>query len=53
LAHAVEIEKIDELVHPDIAGQYDYYYVPTFYGSGKAAQRCGGYPGAVKLSLIS
>jgi len=28
---AVEIEKIDELVHPDVAGQYDYYYVPTFY----------------------
>jgi len=32
---ALEIEKIDELVHPDIAGKYDYYYVPTFYVGGK------------------
>lgn len=28
---ALEIEKIDELIYPDIAEQYDYYYVPTFY----------------------
>ena len=28
---AVEIEKIDELVYPDVAGRYDYYYVPTYY----------------------
>jgi glutaredoxin len=33
---AIEIEKIDELVHPDIADRYDYYYVPTYYvGSEK------------------
>ena len=27
----LEIEKIDERVHPDIAKKYDYFYVPTFY----------------------
>jgi glutaredoxin len=28
---SLEIEKIDELIYPDIAGKYDYYYVPTYY----------------------
>jgi len=33
---SLEIEKIDETVHPEIADKYDYYYVPTFYvGSEK------------------
>lgn len=32
---AVEIEKIDELQEPDVANQYDYWYVPTFYVDGK------------------
>ncbi|MEF9919478.1 glutaredoxin family protein [Anaerorhabdus sp.] len=27
----VEIEMIDEHKNPEIADQYDYYYVPTFY----------------------
>lgn len=27
----VQIEIIDETQHPDIANQYDYYYVPTYY----------------------
>ena len=27
----IEIEKIDELVYPEIARRYDYYYVPTYY----------------------
>ena len=27
----IEIEMIEETQHPDIADQYDYYYVPTFY----------------------
>ena len=27
----LEIEKIDELVYPDIAEKYDYWYVPTYY----------------------
>ena len=28
---AVEIETIEESKEPEIANQYDYYYVPTFY----------------------
>lgn len=32
---AVEIERVDEKKHPDIADQYDYWYVPTFYMDGK------------------
>ncbi len=27
----VEIEKIEESRHPEVAGQYDYYAVPTFF----------------------
>ena len=27
----LEIEIIDENVHSDIANQYDYYYVPTYF----------------------
>lgn len=27
----IEIEMIDEKLHPEIADTYDYYYVPTFY----------------------
>ena len=28
---SLDIRKIDENVYPDIAGNYDYYYVPTYY----------------------
>lgn len=28
---AVEIETIEESKKPEVANQYDYYYVPTFY----------------------
>ena len=31
----LEIEMIDELVYPDTAAQFDYYYVPTYYVDGK------------------
>lgn len=27
----VEIVRIEESLQPEIANQYDYYYVPTFY----------------------
>lgn len=30
----VEVERIDENLCPDIACQYDYWYVPTFYVDG-------------------
>ena len=40
----IEIEKIDELVHPDIARRYDYYYVPTFYvGNEKLHEGAASY----------
>ena len=32
---SIEIEMIDERVHPDIAEKYDYYYVPTYYVDGE------------------
>lgn len=32
---SLEIEKIDEKIHPDLAEKYDYYYVPTFYVGGE------------------
>jgi len=32
---ALEIENIDEVLHPNIANKYDYYYVPTYYVGGK------------------
>jgi len=31
----LEIEIIDEVEQPELANQYDYYYVPTFYVDGK------------------
>lgn len=31
----LEIEMIDEKLHPDVAEKYDYYYVPTYYVDGK------------------
>jgi hypothetical protein len=31
----VEIERIDELKHPDTANRYNYWFVPTFYVDGK------------------
>ncbi len=32
---SVDIEMIDEKLHPEIAEQYDYYYVPTFFLDGR------------------
>jgi len=31
----LEIEIIDEVEEPDIANQYDYYFVPTYYLDGE------------------
>lgn len=30
----VAVTIVDELVEPDLADQYDYYYVPTYYIDG-------------------
>lgn len=31
----VEIDWIEESEHPELAGKYDYYYVPTIYAGDK------------------
>ena len=31
----LDIQIIDEIEQPDIANEYDYYYVPTYYLDGK------------------
>ncbi len=38
----VNIEKIEESEHPEIADQYDYYYVPTMYVDGKKIYEAHG-----------
>ena len=30
----IEVKIIDEELHPEIAKQYSYYYVPTYYVDG-------------------
>ena len=31
----IEIEMIDEHLHPDIADRYDYYFVPSYFYEGR------------------
>ena len=31
----VNVEWIEESEHPELAGKYDYYYVPTIFAAGK------------------
>ncbi len=40
----IEIELIEESQHPEIADQYDYYYVPTFYVGDEKVHEGGIYP---------
>ena len=44
---ALEIENIDEVVHPDIAKRYDYYYVPSYYVENQKL-----HEGAASLEII-
>ena len=44
---ALEIEKIDESIYPDVAGQYDYHYVPTYYVDGEKL-----HEGAANLDAV-
>lgn len=39
----IEMELIDELEEPELADQYDYYYVPTFYVDGHKVHEGGIY----------
>ena len=43
----IEIDIIDESRHPDIAGRYDYYYVPTYYIDGKKV-----HEGVASLKIV-
>jgi glutaredoxin len=47
----IEIETIEETLHPDIADQYDYYYVPTFYIDGKKVHEAGIFKNEMKELL--
>ena len=47
----IEIEKIDELVYPDIADEYDYYYVPTYYVDGEKLHEGVASPEKLKRVL--
>ena len=31
----IPVELIDEVINPELANQYDYYYVPTYYVNGE------------------
>ncbi len=37
----IEFETIEETIYPDIADQFDYYYVPTFYLDEKKVHEGG------------
>ncbi|MFT8890135.1 MAG: thioredoxin family protein [Ethanoligenens sp.] len=47
---ALEINVIDENAEPEIANQYDYYYVPTFYVDGNKLHE--GVPNAKKIETV-
>lgn len=48
---SIEIETIEESQHPEIADQYDYYYVPTFYIDGQKEHEGGIYKDEVEALL--
>ena len=39
----IELDIIDEQEHKELAGSYDYYYVPTFYLGDKKLHEGGIY----------
>lgn len=47
----IEIETVEETLHPDIANEYDYYYVPTFYMDGKKYHEGGIFKNEVEDML--
>ena len=49
----IEIETIEESQHPEIADQYDYYYVPTFYVGDRKAHEGGIFKDEVRRLLQS
>lgn len=47
----IRIEMIEETQQPEIADQYDYYYVPTFYVDGVKEHEGGIYKNEVEAIL--
>ena len=47
----IEIEMIEESEQADVANQYDYYYVPTFYIAGKKVHEGGVFPDEIEHIL--
>lgn len=47
----IEIEMIEESEEPEVADQYEYYYVPTFYIDGVKVHEDGIYPEEVEQLL--
>ena len=48
---ALAIERIEESEEPDVAAQYDYYYVPTLYIDGVKVHEGALYPDEVEPLL--
>ena len=48
---AVEIETIEESKEPEVANQYDYYYVPTFYINEVKEHEAGIFKNEVEALL--
>ncbi|MPN42035.1 hypothetical protein SDC9_189591 [bioreactor metagenome] len=46
----LDIKIIDETIHPDIAGKYDYYYVPTYFVDGVKVHE--GVPGKDRIRAV-
>ena len=47
----LRIETIEETLQPELADQYDYYYVPTFYLDGQKEHEGGIYKDEVEALL--
>ena len=48
---AIEVNIIDEELHPEISKQYDYYYVPTYYVDGVKIYEGGTTKDIARLAL--
>ena len=47
----LRIDTIEETQQPELADQYDYYYVPTFYLDGQKEHEGGIYKNEVEALL--
>ena len=45
----LELEWIEESLQPDIAGQYDYYYVPSAFLAGEKLYECSPADGFAEI----